>query len=693
MRQFRSSYRFWALFALFSALLLTLTACGGGSSSSGGGGSDANKLVISPSTSASLNSGDVGLVTGFVQNSSGNALTDKVSWTSSNTSLVSLATDGTKCGGDTSTNTLCLCAGTWKDNTFIDCTPATTSGTSTLTATSGSFTTSITVFVHPKVARVTISTPVTDCTSSTGTLQATANAFDASGNAVTVGPSDQTGFSFQTSDGNVVTSDTKGLLTAVNPGAASIYAVANNVTSAPAAFSTCGVKKINLHVKDATDTSFTVDSGTGKTLVADVIDTKDKTITIANSRLTFASSNNGIVSVTAAGAVTTSGAGTSTIVAACTPPNCNIGLSSVYSNPVIANVNGSSATTVWVASKSSTSIFPIDTAAGTVGTAFTMTANPNSFISARTGLGGYLGGDSATFLFDASKGPSAGNNFPGKVIAVSNDAGKLVIFDNATNKISVLSFTVSNNVSTLPAFVQFVVPGIPSPCETTDQCPRASFTPDNLTAYIVAGGNLYVASTSSALKTIPLGTAARDVVVSEQGSFTFVANNNSSVDVFATCNRAKLGSNSVALATVPQRIVSSADGTKIYAVTPPSMSIISPSSDFTGCPPSLTDPLASFDMGQGTFTARQLLITSNGAKVIAITDTKILIFNTADNPTATVTLAGGATPTTGDLTLDGKFLFVGGSDSKVHKIDLATNSDATQIAVTISPDFVVVKAK
>ena len=97
-----------------------------------------------------------------------------------------------------------------------------------------------------------------------------------------------------------------------------------------------------------------------------------------------------------------------------------------------------------------------------------------------------------------------------------------------------------------------------------------------LIVYVVAGSNLYVATGSSSLKTIPLGQAAKDVAVSEQGSFAYVANSNNSVDVFATCNNAKLGSNSVALAAVPQRIVSSIDGSKIYAVTPPSMSIISP---------------------------------------------------------------------------------------------------------------------
>ncbi|HET9696095.1 MAG TPA: hypothetical protein VFP40_04450, partial [Terriglobales bacterium] len=679
MQQFRSSYRFWASCALFLALLLGLTACGGGSKSGGGGTFTlpitffTSSTVVTTLPSVSMNNGDVFGLQAYVLDGSTTPVRQgtKVTWSSSDTTLLSLAADGTKCGGDSTTNTMCICAGTW-DPTFVVCKPP-TSGQGkvvTLTVTGGSLTTTVPVYVHPKVARVTISTPVTDCTSSTGTVQATATALDASGAAVTIGPSDQTGFTFQTSDSNVVTSDTKGLLTAVNPGSASIYAVSNSVTSVPFTFNTCAVKKISLHLTGVADTSFTVNSGTAETLVADVIDTKDKAITIANSKLTFASANNGIIGVTSAGAVGTSGPGSSSIIAACTPPNCNTGLGGVYSNPVVGAVNGTSATTIWVASKSSTSLFPIDQAAGTVGTAFTLSANPNSFISARTGLGGYLGGDTATFLFDATKGPSQGNTTPGKLLAVSNDAGKLVSFDNAAGKINFMQFVSSGSTSSIGILQQFTVSGIPNPCETTDQCPHASFTPDNNTVYVVAGSNLYVATGSSSLKTIPLGQVAKDVVVSEQGSFAYVANSNNSVDVFATCNNAKLGSNSVALAAVPQRIVSSIDGSKIYAVTPPSMSIISPSTDYTGCPPSLTDPLSSFDMGQGTFTTKQLLITSNGAKVVAITDAKILVFNTADNTTAAITLAGGATPTTGGLTLDGLFLYVGGSDSKVHKVDL-----------------------
>jgi hypothetical protein len=702
-QRFRSSYRSYVFCALPIIFAFLLSACGGGGSKSGGGGSSSNTLAIAPLGSSSttslaslsLNNSDVYGLEAFVYDSSSNRQSAKVSWSSSDPTLLSLAVDGTKCGGDTTTNTMCVCAGKWRDTTYIDCDPPDHSGIATLTGTSGSLTTTVPIYVHAKVARVSISTPVTDCTSSTGTVQATATAVDINGNPLTIGPSDQTGFFFLSSDSNIVTSDTKGLLTAVNPGMATLSVSANSVTSTPVPFTTCGVKKISLHVKDASDTSFTVDSGTAKTLAADVIDTKDKTITITGSKLAFSSANNGIVTVDATGNVTTPGHGSSSIVAACAPPNCNAGMNSVFSNPVVANVNGSSATTIWVASKSSTSLFPIDQAAGTVGTAFTVPSKPNSFISARTGLGGYLGGDSAFYIFDATQGPSQGSTTPGKALAVSNDAGKIVTFDNSANSISFRVFVSgsSGSASRVGTAAQFGVSGVPGSCEATDQCPHASFTPDNNTAYVVAGANLYVVNQGGSVKTIPLGQAAKDVVVSEQGSFVFVANNTNSVDVFATCNNAKLGSSSVALPAVPQRIVSSIDGTKIYAVTPPSISIISPSSDFTGCPPSLSDPVSSIDLGQGAFTTNQLLITSNGAKVVAITPANILIFNTADNSTAAVTLAGGATPTTGGLTLDGNFLYVGGSDNAVHKIDLTANADSQQIAVTITPDFVVVKQK
>lgn len=695
MRQFYWSIRFRLLYLLLIGII-GLTACGGGDSNNN------NNKTITLSllpTIVSMNGGEVSSLQAQAKDSDGNVVSGDVTWTSDNPSFISLTTSGVKCSADTTSSTTCLCAGTWDANNIV-CTGAAGSGTAKITATQGSASASITAFVHPRVARVDVTSPVTDCTSSTGTVQLTATALDSSGNPITVGPADGSGFNWTTSDATVVTSDAKGLATAVNPGVANLFATVSNTVSPPTPFTTCAIKSIKAHVKDATDTSFTADKSTTKTLVADVVDTKDQAITITGSRLAWTSSNLGVASVDQTGIVTTVGAGTTAISVSCSPPTCNQGLTSVFSNPVLANVNGSTTTEVVVASPSSTSLFPINTSTGVVGTAVTLPYNPNSIVYARTGIGAYIGSDTTLMALNGTNNTASairftsGADIPGQVIGVSNDAGLVVVFNNSTSTVTVVSVSNTTTGSNVGQVDRIVISGIPNPCKTTDQCPHASFTPDNKTAYIVAGSNLYISNASASLKVLPLAQAAKDVAVSGQGSFAFVANDNSTIDTFATCNKSKMAANSVALSGVPQRIVSNEDGSKIYVATPPELSVITPTTDATGCPPSLADPLNAIDLGQGTFNTQQLLVSSAGSKVMFLTDgTKVVIYDVAGNSTAAVTLSGSATVLSGGLTLDGAFAYVGGSDKTIHKIDLANNTDAQQIAVTITPDLVAVKPK
>jgi hypothetical protein len=693
MRQFCSFYRFSILLVASFLLIFGLSGCGSKKSSTPA----PITMALTPSI-VSLNGGDVlALQASCTQSNSPITCPGNVTWTTDNANLVSLTPNGSKCGSASNTIT-CLCGGKW-DTDIIVCTPPTTSGTAKITATQGSLTASLTAFVHPRVARVEVTAPVNDCTSSTGTLQLTAKAFDAGGNEITVGPADGSGFLWSSTDSTIVTPDTKGLLTAVNPGKANVSASVSNVVSPPVSFTTCPVKKISAHVKDVTDTSFTVDKSATKTLVADVLDSKDKTITITGSKLIWASTHLGVATTDQAGLVTASNPGTSAIVVACSPPQCNTGLNSVFSNPVVANVNGSTTPNLVVASPSSTSLFPIDN--GTVGSAVTLPFAPNSIIYARTGLGAYLGSDTTLMALNGGNNTasairlSAGSvNIPGIVIGTSNDAGLVAVFDNTANTVSVVKVVNSDTSSNITQVDKFTVSGIANPCKPANQCPVASFTPDNKTAYIVAGSNLYVSTSGASLKTFPLGQTARDIAVSGQGSFAYIGTGSSSVDVYATCNNSKLGANSVALSAVPQAIESSTDGSKIFAVTPPSMNVITATTDGVGCPPSLTDPLATVDLGHGAFTTQDMFVTTNGSKVILLTSgTDVILYDVAAGTADPVTLSGGATVLSGGVTPDGASVFVGGSDKKIHRIDVATKSDASQITVTITPDLVAVRPK
>jgi hypothetical protein len=70
------------------------------------------------------------------------------------------------------------------------------------------------------------------------------------------------------------------------------------------------------------------------------------------------------------------------------------------------------------------------------------------------------------------------------------------------------------------------------------------------------------------------------------------------------------------------------------------------------------------------------------------------------SPTA-VTLANGAQAYNGGITNDGAKVYVGGSDTNVHMLDVSTGTDSAQIAVglkdlnsnVVAPNLVVVLPK
>ena len=78
-----------------------------------------------------------------------------------------------------------------------------------------------------------------------------------------------------------------------------------------------------------------------------------------------------------------------------------------------------------------------------------------------------------------------------------------------------------------------------------------------------------------------------------------------------------------------------------------------------------------------------MITLPNSLAVFIVTGQQLLRYNTADGSTAVIALAGGATPTTGGATLDSASIYVGGSDGKVHRIDVGSNTDAQQIDPTL----------
>jgi hypothetical protein len=139
----------------------------------------------------------------------------------------------------------------------------------------------------------------------------------------------------------------------------------------------------------------------------------------------------------------------------------------------------------------------------------------------------------------------------------------------------------------------------------------------------------------------------------------------------------------------------------VLAVDSPGIDVIKVTTTRVGCPPPLSDTLTSVNFGAGAFTARQLIVLSDGSKAFVTSNVAgtLLGLKTSDLSLVPVTLANGASAFTGGSTLDGAKLYVGGSDKFVHRIDVAGGTDAQQIgasagtAFSFTPDLVAVRPK
>jgi hypothetical protein len=108
--------------------------------------------------------------------------------------------------------------------------------------------------------------------------------------------------------------------------------------------------------------------------------------------------------------------------------------------------------------------------------------------------------------------------------------------------------------------------------------------------------------------------------------------------------------------------------------------IINAATTPTGCTPTVSDSVTSFDLGHGTFVPTQLLISNNGstAYILASGQPAILVFNIVAQTSSAISLAGNATPLQASLSPDGSLLVVGASDGLLHTIQTGTGADVAQ---------------
>jgi hypothetical protein len=711
-------------FAVFVALLILLVGglpgCSSGSAVHTASYAVPASLTLAPGPYLSLEIGTYQVFTATALNAAKAAITQPISYLSSNPAVLTVAENGL------------ACAGSWNSlsNPQI-CTPG-GAGVAQVTASAqGVSSPTTTVYVHQHVDNVQVSLlvlpnqppPTNPCFSvgQTSNYQATAfsNGVDITS---TVGV-----FNWQTLVANVATLTTADSLllpgqvevTAKTPGLTPLFASIGNVNSVPIYFTTCPVQSITLAV--------TTSSTTSKTIVPTIFDTLG--IQITGVPLTWSSSNPGSVSVDTAGVATgASVGGGATIVASCTPPTCNLGFSPslpIYPENVVnlaVPVSGTTTptSTIYVTSDSCGTtdgcfnmIVPITSPANTLGNFVALAATPNSLVFNGPGSSAYLGTNSGLLgtvglavLDPSSNSVEQFAGLPGKVLAVSPDGSKVIISDTspADGPNRVFVFDTASNTSPT-----FQITGATA----------AAFSPDSLKAYIVAGSTLYVYSKVDGLQTIALAAPADDVAFLSEGAFAYVAGGAASaLSVWRTCNNGR--ADTVAVPAVPTFIQTLPGAAKLLppdtsatfhmlGVDPPGIDILSVNTTPSGCTPAVVDgPVSSFNLGHGNFVPKQLIISQDGSTAYVITSNlnNILVFSIPGQAASAIDLVGNPMPLNAALTADGTLLYVGASDGTVHVVNTSAGGDILQIPfpeglcqdssgrpfpITCNPDLIAVK--
>jgi len=685
-----------AIKTIFICLLASLIAgCGGGGSST-----NPNKVAqvtVSPTT-LSLVSGQVGQITVAAQNSTNTAINATFTFNSSNTKIATIAPSGL------------ICAGVW-DSLFIDCNGNDSlgnpvAGTTTITVSAqGVSSGPVTVSVHPSVTSITVDpiTPSTACSSVAQTHQFTAHAFhNATDITAQIGD-----FTWIPTDGSIVSVDANGLATARGPGRSGIIASVGTTTSPSVNFKTCMPVLIVLHINGdpagVPTESVTLNVSDTKTIQADMVD--ELGAITPNAPVTILSNNTEVASVggTTLTAQSPGGAG---LLAVCSPPTCGNGINQpVYSNLFRVTVNGTSpATFVYAASTftppsgSLIPLIPIDTSKTppVAGTAIALTGTPNSLIFDKAGDRAYLGSDVGLLTLDTTTNLAsvASPIAVGKLLAVSADGTRAIVSNAPTDPVVAEQrlWIFDRGSSTISTFV---LAGAIS----------AAFDNDNFRAYIGASnGNVYVFSPLQTELTLVVGGSSTGVAPLASGPFTYLANSTGLITI-STCNNTILASPPITSLplfvgspqNVDQIIALNSTGLDVETVT-----VSQPGSGF--CPANVSYSNQFIDFGQGAFTAHQLLVATNGSKVVVLPVGINKIFEAVPGGgPGFITLPAGATePLSGGLTLDGATLWVGvGGSNSVDRIDLLGSTDNLQIPMTFKkpdgspapPDIVAVRPK
>jgi hypothetical protein len=692
-------------FAVLILILLSIAAlpgCGGSNGVSVSNYPVPASVSLNPSPYSSVEVGQYVSFTTSATDSTGHPITEPISYQSSNTAVLTVASNGLACGGS------------WDSLTNPQiCTPGST-GTAQVSAYArGVSSPATTVFVHQHIDNISVSivpaqtNPPGPCYSKGQALDFQATAYSHGVDITsTVGQFAWLAVTSGVTELNTLTvsSTNQPVLnqvqaSAFSPGTTPFFASVSGVNSTPFNFTTCAVQSISLQVTNSSSSS--------ETIVPTVLDTLGTTIT--GVPLTWSSSQSASVSVSN-GAVSSAGAGgAAAIVGSCTPPTCNIGFLPslpIYPESVVTMAGSSTttgtggsgsggthgsgggsgsttpATTLFVTSTGCgtsidclTGIAVVNVPANTLGSPGVLRFPPNSFVFDSKGDKAYLGtnsgllGSAGLIVLNPGATPPTLTPYvsaPGKVLAVSPDGSKVVISDTIDTPNEVFIFDTNSNAPTT-----YAITGATA----------ADFSPDSLKAYILAGTTLYVYSKVDGLQTIPLSAPANDVSFLSEGAFAYLAGGSpSAVTVRRTCDNGT--ADTLTTPAIPAFIKTLPDATRVLAVDPPNIDLIAVNTTPSGCTPTVSDSLSSVNLGQGNFVPTQLIVSEDGQAAYILTSNlnSVLVFNISGQLPSSISLAGNATPVQAALTPDGMLLYVVASDGLLHVLSTVSGGDFQQIA-------------
>lgn len=704
MRKVRWRFRFAGIAALCS-LAGILAGCKSGAAVTTANFPVPHAITLSPSPTFSLEVGQNEAFTASITPAS-TGTPQPVAYTSSNTAVVTVAANGL------------ACAGTWNSLTTPQvCTPGPV-GVAEITATAqGVSSQPTTVYVHQHIDQVTlqdicsVTSPPAPCSVPRNPCQSLnqnslpqntvyqARAFSR-GTDIT---SSVGQFSWQTTNSAVATlnntvpqlanivdgvSLNEVVATAETPGITPVFAAIGTATSTPINFTTCKVQSITLEVNNSTSTSETL-LPTVRDTVGNIVMAPGSQVTVP---LTWSTSASASVSISTSGVAT--GAvpgGAATLIGSCTPPTCNVGIlptQPIYPESAVemqvqgSGSNNQTVAQVFVGSTACgntencvSEVVPVTVPTNVLSTPIPLPNTPDSMVMNQQGTKVYLGTDSGAFgtkgLMVVDTTADTVTQFtstPGKVLAVSPDGTLVIVSDTVDVPNQVFVFNTTTNGST-----PFQINGATA----------ADFSPDSLKAYIVAGSTLYVYSKLDALQTIPLTAPANDVAFFAEGAFAYLAGGEpAGVLVRRTCDNGI--ADVVSTPVVPTFIRAIPDAVHMFAVTPPSVSVIDVSAAPQGCTPTVSDMPSSFDLGRGNFTTSQVVISPNGedAYILSPSFSSIAVFNVFGETSSSIAMAGNVTPLQASVSADGTLLAVGTSDGKLHVVQTSTGADFQQIQFT-----------